>query len=140
MPNALMKLYVYCCSTSVDTDELTRRLSGYGSSEIKVLSLPCSGKVNVLYLIKAFETGADGAIVVTCKKGECLYLEGNLRARKRAEAVETLLDEIGLGKGRITVIQTVEGDTEQLISEIEEFKTVIKSLSSREKKTSAIQT
>ena len=82
--------------------------------------------MDVLYLIKAFETGADGVIVVTCKKGECRYLEGSIRAQKRAEAVDALLQEIGMGKGRMAVIQLKEGGTEQLIGEIEDFLDEIK--------------
>ena len=65
-------------------------------------------------------------IVITCKKGECRYLEGNLRAQKRAEAVDALLQEIGMGKGRMAVIQLKEGGTEQLIGEIEDFLDEIK--------------
>ena len=53
---------------------------------IKTISLPCSGKVDIPYLLKAFETGADGVAIVTCKKNECRHFEGNLRAHKRAEA------------------------------------------------------
>lgn len=70
-----------------------------------VISLPCSGKLDILYLTKAFDTGADGAVILVCKEGECRYLEGNLRARKRAEAVNTLLLEAGLCSERIAVIQ-----------------------------------
>jgi len=94
--------------------------------EIKAISLPCSGKVDVLYLIKAFETGADGLIVVTCRKGECRYLEGNLRARKRVEAVYTLLEEIGLGRDRIKVIETEAGGIDQLIREVDAFRSELK--------------
>ena len=104
-----------CCS-EMDNDEL------------KTISLPCSGKIDVLYLIKAFETGADGVVVVTCRKGECRYLEGNLRARKRAEAVDALLEEIGLSRGHMAVIQLKEGGTNQLIREIEDFRAVIREL------------
>ena len=104
-----------CCS-EMDNDEL------------KIISLPCSGKIDVLYLIKAFETGADGVVVVTCRKGECRYLEGNLRAQKRAEAVDALLEEIGLSRGRMAVIQLKEGGTNQLIREIEDFRAKIREL------------
>jgi len=98
------------------------------NDELKIISLPCSGKIDVLYLIKAFETGADGVAVVTCRKGECRYLEGNLRAEKRAEAVDALLEEIGLSRGRMAVIQLKEGGTNQLIREIEDFRAKIRDL------------
>ncbi|MFC2046651.1 hydrogenase iron-sulfur subunit [Chloroflexota bacterium] len=96
--------------------------------ELKTIPLPCSGKVDILYLTKAFETGADGVAIVTCKQGECRYLEGNLRARKRAEAVNALLEEIGLGKERMVIIQVNDGGIEQIISEIEDFRTKINAL------------
>lgn len=51
---------------------------------IKTISLPCSGKIDIPYLVKAFETGADSAVIVTCKKGECKHLEGNLRGQKKS--------------------------------------------------------
>ena len=66
---------------------------------------PVPGKVDIPYLIKAFETGADGVVIVTCKKNECRHFEGNLRAHKRAEAVESLLEEIGMSAGRMAVVE-----------------------------------
>ena len=90
--------------------------------ELKAIPLPCSGKIDIPYLTKAFETGADGVAVVICKQGECRFLEGNLRARKRAEAVDALLEETGLGKGRIAVIQIKDGGMEQVMREVEDFR------------------
>lgn len=130
MNNQQLKLYIFCCSTSLDTEELAHLLSEFDGGTLKVISLPCSGKVDVLYLIKAFETGADGVVVVTCKEGECSYLEGNLRAHKRAEAVDSLLEEIGLGRGRMAVIEMKDGGPEQLIREIQDFLLEIKEITS----------
>jgi F420-non-reducing hydrogenase iron-sulfur subunit len=72
-------------------------------------------------MVKAFETGANGVLVITCPEGKCHNLEGNLRARKRVQAVGTLLEEIGIEQSCIKAIQLVEGDTERIIEEIEEF-------------------
>jgi coenzyme F420-reducing hydrogenase delta subunit len=96
--------------------------------EVKAIPVPCSGKVDILYLTKAFETGADGVAIVICKQGECQYLEGNLRARRRAEAIDALLEEIGLGKGRMVIIQMNDGGSEQVIREVEDFSNKIKAL------------
>lgn len=115
------QIHLFCCSSSLDTDELVRRCSGNGNG-LKAIPLPCSGKVDILYLTKAFETGADGIAVVTCRQGECKYLEGNLRARKRVEAVDALMEEIGLGPGRIAVIQLGDGGIDQVIREVEDFR------------------
>jgi coenzyme F420-reducing hydrogenase delta subunit len=130
MNNQPLKVYLFCCSSSFDTLESVLRYSEH-KGELKTIPLPCSGKIDILYLTKAFETGADGVAIVMCKQGECRYLEGNLRARKRAEAVDALLEEIGLGKGRIVIIQMKDKGVEQVIREVEDFRARIKSLPRR---------
>jgi coenzyme F420-reducing hydrogenase delta subunit len=105
MKNTPYKIVFFYCSNSLDTDALRQSSRKMGNDEIKTVSLPCSGKVNLLYLLKAFENGADGVILITCNRGECRFLEGNLRAHKRAEAVDAMLEEIGLGRGRMRVVQ-----------------------------------
>jgi F420-non-reducing hydrogenase iron-sulfur subunit len=120
MDDKSSKICVFCCATSYDQAQLIRdfRLPG---SELKVISLPCSGKLDILYLIKAFETGSDGAAVMICPEGECRYLEGNMRAGKRAEAVGELLKETGLGEGRVAIIQMDDSGMEQKMRELEDF-------------------
>jgi len=92
------------------------------AEEIRVISLPCSGKLDILYLVKAFDTGADGAVIMICKEGECRYMEGNMRARKRAQAIDELLQEAGLGKGRVKVIQMDDGGIAAAIRKVEDFR------------------
>jgi hypothetical protein len=57
----------------------------------------------VLYLLKAFQKGADGVYVAGCMEGDCHYLTGNLRARKRVEYAKKILDEIGIGGERLAM-------------------------------------
>ncbi len=68
---------------------------------VRVLRLPCTGKVDSAYLIKAFERGVDGVIVAGCLEGGCHFQEGNLRARKRVDLVRELMEEIGLESARL---------------------------------------
>ena len=128
MNNQSLKVYLFYCSSSFDMAEPVLRYSEY-EDELKAIPLPCSGKMDILYLTKAFETGADGVAIITCKQGECRYLEGDLRARKRAEAVDALLEETGLGKGRIVIIQMKDGGIERVFRKVEDFLAKIKALS-----------
>ena len=116
-----MKVCVFYCSNSLNREDFARCNRSVQSSELKTISLPCSGKIDIPYMVKAFETGADCVVVVTCPEGECQNLEGNLRAQKRTQAVDSLLEEVGLGKGRITVLQLKDGGPEQIMEEIEAF-------------------
>jgi len=121
MNNRTLKMYVFYCSNSIEPEQMADGLGKLDGVTVKMISLPCSGKIDVPYLVKAFETGADGAVIVTCKQNECQHLEGNLRANKRAEAVESLLEEIGMGKGRMAVIMLKEGGVEGALGEIRDF-------------------
>jgi F420-non-reducing hydrogenase iron-sulfur subunit len=128
--NRVLRIYFFYCSNSPGGEEIVRRCGLMGGDGVKAVSLPCSGKADILYLLKAFEKGADGAVVIACRERECCNLEGNLRAGKRAKAVDSLLEEAGLGRGRIVVIQTEENGIEQASRKIGEFCEIIRKMPS----------
>ncbi len=70
-------------------------------SNIKIILVPCSGKVDVVHMLHAFEKGADGVYVVGCMEGDCHFNSGNFRARKRVEQVQKILDTIDIGGERV---------------------------------------
>jgi F420-non-reducing hydrogenase iron-sulfur subunit len=125
--NQVPKIYLFHCATSYDQEELLKNYSPQ-AGEIKIISLPCSGKLDILYLTKAFDTGADGAAILICKEGECRYMEGNMRAKKRIQAVDELLQEAGLGKGRTRIIQMDDKGITGAIHQLEEFLLQIKTM------------
>jgi len=121
MENKALKIYLFYCSNSLNGDELSQCSNELQDHQLKTISLPCSGKIDIPYLVKAFETGADGTIIITCELDKCRHFEGNMRAEKRAEAVDSLLEETGVGTGRITVIHVKEGRIEETVDEIKKF-------------------
>jgi len=72
--------------------------------------MPCSGRVEELMILKAFENGADGVMVVGCLEGDCHYQSGNLRARARVQRVAKLLDQIGFGGERVQMFNLSAGE------------------------------
>lgn len=64
-----------------------------------------------MHILKAFESGIDGVCVVGCLEGDCHYLVGNVRARKRVEYARHLLDECGIGGERVAMynLSSAEG-------------------------------
>jgi coenzyme F420-reducing hydrogenase delta subunit len=129
MNGRTLKVYIFYCANSLDREALIRFRDRLQGDTLREIHLPCSGKVNIPYLVKAFESGADGVVIVTCRQDECRHLEGNMRAQKRAQAVDSLLEEVGLGKGRIAVVQHKDAGVEQVIEDIEEFCTKVRSMS-----------
>ena len=98
------QITAFCCHNAAYAAEyLTKRQRLQYPSNVKVIEIPCSGKTEVVYFLKAFESGADGVYVIGCPEGECRFLEGNLRAKKRVEYTQQLLDEIGIEKERISM-------------------------------------
>jgi coenzyme F420-reducing hydrogenase delta subunit len=65
-------------------------------AEVRVIRVPCSGRVDPSFVLKAFERGADGVIVGGCHPGDCHYVSGNLNARRRFLVLQSLLDFLGI--------------------------------------------
>jgi len=63
---------------------------------VRIIRVMCSGMVHPNMVIEALTKGADGVMICGCHPGDCHYLEGNLKAEKRAEAIELLLEDFGL--------------------------------------------
>jgi len=71
---------------------------------VRVLRLPCTGKLEVNFVLAAFERGVDGVLVAGCLEEGCHFLEGNLWARRRVERARQLLSEIGLEPERLEMV------------------------------------
>jgi F420-non-reducing hydrogenase iron-sulfur subunit len=128
--NRPLKFFIFYCSNSLNIDEFNSKFIEKDGDEHKFISLPCSGKANLIYFLKAFETGADGLVLITCSKDECHYLEGNLRAPKRAEQVNSILEEIGMGRERIAVLNINGNGIEYIVKKVTEFLDKIRTMAS----------
>jgi len=77
---------------------------------IRIVRVPCTGKVDVLHILHAFEKGADGVYVVGCLEGDCKFQSGNLRARKRVQQARAILDAVGTGGERVEMFNLSSGE------------------------------
>ena len=73
-------------------------------SAIKIVELPCTGRIDVVNVLHAFEDGADGVLIAGCLEGSCHFLKGNLYARQRVDYIRALLKEIGLEPQRARMV------------------------------------
>jgi len=92
--------------------------------EIKVILMPCTGRVDILHLLKAFEGGADAVFVAGCLEGECHYLKGNIRARKRVTKLKNDFPQMGIEPERLEMFNLAS-------SEGPKFATIAKEMSER---------
>jgi coenzyme F420-reducing hydrogenase delta subunit len=90
--------------------------------------LPCTGRIDESLLLKAFENGADGVMVVGCLEGDCHYVSGNIRARARVNRVYAILDKIKIGPDRIRMFNLSAGEGSKFAAYANEFVGKIREL------------
>lgn len=91
---------IYCGSMAADTAGALRLTY---PATVKLFRFPCTGKVDVEYILKAFEEGADGVYVVACPIGNCHHVHGNVRATHRLAYARKLLEEVGIEGERLGI-------------------------------------
>lgn len=111
------EIVVMCCERALEKGEMGQeeRLER-GSLTVRTAIIPCSSKVEVSYLLRILEEGADGLEVVACPDGKCQFLAGNLRAQRRVEYARRLLDAIGMGADRIGISRATSLSREGLVA------------------------
>ena len=79
---------------------------------IRIIRVPCSGRINPVYIINALMDGADGVMVSGCHPGDCHYLAGNLYARRRFTVLKKMLTTVGIDPERVqfTWVSASEGN------------------------------
>jgi F420-non-reducing hydrogenase iron-sulfur subunit len=97
-------------------------------ANIRIVRVPCTGKVDVIHIMRAFEKGADGACVIGCLEGECHYNTGNLMARRRVEQAQKILDAIGIGGQRAKMFNLSSSEGPRFAQYATEFTQEIKEM------------
>jgi coenzyme F420-reducing hydrogenase delta subunit len=97
-------------------------------TNVKIIEVPCTGRVGVLTILKALESGIDGVYVAGCMEGECHFLKGNLRAKKRVRYVKQLLREVGLESGRVEMYNLSAADGQRFAQIAREMTDRIRAL------------
>jgi coenzyme F420-reducing hydrogenase delta subunit len=70
-------------------------------ANVRVIRVPCSGRVDPLYIVKALQEGADGVLVSGCHPGDCHYISGNLVARRKFAMLKRFLEYVGIEPERV---------------------------------------
>jgi len=102
MSKTPFKIITYCCRyCSYAAADLAGVLRLSYPAETRIVQIPCTGRLDMLEVLHAFEHGADGVMVAGCLEGDCHFQEGNLNARRRVEHIKQLILQIGLEPERI---------------------------------------
>lgn len=99
------QIVAFCCNyCAYAAADLAGSLRLSYPPNIKVVLLPCTGRLDTLEVLHTFERGADGVLVAGCLEGDCHFQAGNLNARRRVEHVQELLEQVGLNPRRVQMV------------------------------------
>lgn len=123
------KIVAYCCDfCAFAAADLAGAMRLQYPPSVRIIGLPCTGKVDAIHILKAFEEGADGVFVAGCLEGQCHYLEGNLRAKKRVAYVKRLLAEVEIEPERIEMFNLSSAMGGRFAEIVEEMTQRVKEL------------
>ena len=97
-------------------------------SNIKIIKVMCSGRVNPQFVLKAFQEGADGILVSGCHPGDCHYIEGNYHARRKLTLLTDLLDYMGVDSKRFQISWVSASEGQKFAEVVTKFTEQIREL------------
>ncbi len=124
-PKIIAFLCTWCSYTGADTAGIARLKS---PANIRAIRVPCSGRVAPEWIMKAFDQGADGVLVLGCHIGECHYESGNHRAAKRIPILQELMAYAGLEPERLRLDWVSASEGERYSRITSEFTEAVRAL------------
>jgi len=123
------EILAFCCNfcAYAAADLAGARRMQYPAN-VRIVHVPCTGKVEVQQILAAFERGIDGVLVAGCLEGGCHFVEGNLRARRRAKVAQRILDEIGLGGERLRMVNLSASEAPTFVARVREMVETVERL------------
>jgi F420-non-reducing hydrogenase iron-sulfur subunit len=99
------RIIAFCCEKSayLAADRAGRMRLHYPDN-VRIIRVPCAGRVDALHILRAFEKGAAGVLVMGCQEDACQHLTGNIRAKERVKHAANLLEEVGMDGERVKMV------------------------------------
>jgi coenzyme F420-reducing hydrogenase delta subunit len=115
-------IVAFCCTFCSGNAGLgARSKKSVNTSPVRVIKLPCVGKIDAIHVLKAFAAGADGVFVAGGPFGQCRFMEGLTTARKKMEYTKKLLRELGIEPERLETFALSQEEGKQYNEAAEEM-------------------
>ncbi len=123
------KILAFCCHyCAYSSADLAGSMRLQYPTGVRIIRTPCTGRLEVEYFLKAIENGADGVLIAGCLEGGCHFIDGNLFARKRVNSIRTILEECGIDKERLRMVNVSAAMAKNLVDHIFEMVEDVKQL------------
>lgn len=124
-PDITLFTCIYCGYMAADTAGALRITY---PANVKIVRLPCTGKVDIQYLLDAFDQGADGVMIVACSLGNCHHEHGNERAKARVGRAQEILASVGMEPERLSIHFVSGGMGATFAHKVSEMVTLLEQL------------
>ncbi len=115
----------WCSYAGADSAGTSRK---HYPSNIRIIRVPCSGRVDPLFVVKCFQQGADGVLIAGCHPGDCHYAEGNFYSRRRFALLHELLSFLGIAPERLRLEWVSASEGKKFSNLVTEFTSEIAKL------------
>ena len=105
----------YCANGASSAAQVADDMKKTLPENVKIIQIPCTGRIEVLHLLKPFEAGADGVYVAGCQEDSCRYVSGIAKATKRVTHVKKILKELDIDPERIDVFKLYAGKGDEFV-------------------------
>ncbi|MDL2226137.1 hydrogenase iron-sulfur subunit [Deltaproteobacteria bacterium OttesenSCG-928-M10] len=123
------RIIAFCCQyCAYSAADMAGSMRLQYPTNVEIVLMPCTGRFDMLYALKAFENGADGVYVAGCLEGTCHFLEGNIRAKKRVNFLRGEMKTLGVEEDRIRMYNLSASQGPRFVEIAKEFTEVIKEL------------
>ena len=112
MPETRPKIVGFCCERhGMDAVVIAARSGRQFDASVRLIQVPCTGRVDGMHILRALEDGADGVFVLGCLERNCYYDTGSIEGRKRVGYVKQMLSELGLEMERVEMFNAASSNS-----------------------------
>jgi len=123
------KILAFCCHyCAYASADLAGSMRLQYPTGVRIIRTPCTGRLETEYYMKAIEKGADGVLIAGCLEGGCHFIDGNLFAKRRVNSIRDMLEECGIDKERLNMINVSAAGGPTLVKAIFEMVNTVKQL------------
>ncbi len=123
------RIIAFCCQyCAYSAADMAGSMRLQYPTNVEIVLMPCTGRFDMLFALKAFEKGADGVYVAGCLEGTCHFLEGNIRAKQRVNFLRNEMKTLGVEEDRIRMYNLSASQGPRFVEIAKEFTELIRQL------------
>ncbi|MBG0790301.1 MAG: hydrogenase iron-sulfur subunit [Desulfovibrionaceae bacterium] len=134
-PTILAFVCNWCTYTAADLAGTSRMVQ---QPNLRLVRMMCTGMVDPKYIVKSLLSGADGVLVSGCHPGDCHYINGNYKARRRVKLLNEILPQFGIEKERVKLTWVGASEGNEFAATVNNFINEIRELGPMEARSMAV--